>query len=93
MKGLMVKLFNSDCLLHLYKYGGYKSNISIIFNARMTDILRNYYVGQIINDLNIKDRLINGEKLFKNFKGVAHCIEVRGEKFFPSKFYEKKDEK
>lgn len=79
MKGLMVKLFNSDSQMYWYKHGGYKSNISIIYNARMTDILCNYYVGKIINDLNIKDRSINGEKLFKNFKGVAHCIEIKRE--------------
>ena len=33
-------------------------NISIVYNPRMKEVMQNYYLAEVINDIDIKDRLI-----------------------------------
>ena len=56
------KLFTylSDRVINQIHQRGYKTNVSIFYNPKAKDIAINYWLGKVINDLDITKRIIDG---------------------------------
>ena len=56
------KLFTylSDRVINMIHQRGYKTNVSICYNPRAKTVLLNFYLGKVINDLDIRKRIVDG---------------------------------
>ena len=56
------KLFTylGDRVVNQIHQRGYKTNVSICYNPRAKTVLLNFYLGEVINDLDIRKRIVDG---------------------------------